>query len=152
VPDACRRAIGLPTAPPPADTVAVVVDEWLGRVIEAAGRRPDLTWDDVVALHASPDAPCTPAELARRTVEVGGELSWATVRRAFVDGTLRDHPDVDATIADWMDDGMLARWVIGTAVPWASLLEIVDALLAPHVSDLVAAAVGMCPPPSWLER
>jgi hypothetical protein len=159
VPDACRRALGLATAPPPPDTVALVVDAWLDRVVRAARHRTDLTWADVVALHPSDAVPCTPAELAHRTVQVGDELSWSAVRQAYADGRVRHDGStdegtgtgIDAATAAWMDDGMFARWLTGAAMPWSSLLEIIDALLAPHVSDLVAAAVGMCPPPCWPE-
>jgi hypothetical protein len=147
--DVCRRAFGLATAPPPGDCVSLVIDLWLGRVIAAAADRPHLTWDEVVGLHPVARTPCTPAQLAERTVDIGQRIRWSTVRQGYIDGEIDGYGGVDASIAEWMDDGMLARWLLGTAPPWSSLLEIVDARVGPVVSDLVAATVGMCPPAPW---
>ena len=151
VPDACRRALGLDTALPPPDTTAVVVDAWLEKLLAVALRHPDLSWPEVVDLQPGSNGACTPGELAGRLSALGQELTWDLVRRGFLDGVIAARHGIDAALAGWMDDGMLARWLIGAAIPWSSQLEIVDALLAPEVSDLVAATVGMCPPPSWPE-
>jgi hypothetical protein len=147
--DVCRRALGLATAPPPGDCVSLVIDLWLGRVIAAATERPHLTWDEVVGMHPVAHTPCTPALLAERTVDIGRRIGWSTVRQGYIDGDIDGYGGIDASIAEWMDDGMLSRWLLGTAPPWTSLLEMVDARLSPVVSDLVAAAVGMCPPTPW---
>lgn len=46
-----------------------------------------------------------------------GYLSWDAARWDVVTGKV-ELPDLDATGAAWMDDGMFARWVAGTA--WAN--------------------------------
>ncbi|HEY6534041.1 MAG TPA: hypothetical protein VIY72_17155 [Acidimicrobiales bacterium] len=147
--DACRRMLRLPTAPPPGDTSSFVVDVWLGRVVEVARAGTHLTWDDVVALHPAAVRSCTPAEAARRTTALGSRLSWSDIRLGFVEGEIESFAGIDSCIAEWMDDGMLARWMLGSVPPWSSLLEIIDARLPPAVSDLVIATVGMCPPVPW---
>lgn len=44
-----------------------------------------------------------------------GYATWAEARWAVVTGEL-EAPDLDASTAAWMDDGMFARWFVGS--PW----------------------------------
>ena len=51
VPDACRRIMGLPTAPPPLTTTDGLVDHWLDAVLAASLLDGSLSWADVLRRH-----------------------------------------------------------------------------------------------------
>jgi hypothetical protein len=93
--DALRRALGLPTPPPPLPLAAFLDDLWL-RELASSPRR--LSWTEAAALRPAP---------------VG---TWSVLRAC-------GWPGVDVDLAAWMDDGMFARWVAGTVPPRTELLE-----------------------------
>jgi hypothetical protein len=151
VADACRRALGLPTGPPPEGSTARLWAQcWLDRIVEAAaqpgGRRRVRSWRAVASLHpavgprldltaADPPAhdPARLAELARRWSEA---WPWPRLR---AEPAAVDLPWLDRTpaLAAWMDDGMWARWLL-SALPH---LDDLQASVHDLVSDLVAARV-----------
>jgi hypothetical protein len=111
VADACRRALGLPTAPPPATTVGLWTACWLDRVVRAGcadrgagkagdphGQRFD-TWDALVQLH--------PAEsiVRGRGAALPGSCSVAGP------GSSNPRPEALAR----------ATWALAEAWPWARL-------------------------------
>jgi hypothetical protein len=86
IPDALRRAVGLPTPPPESRPEELTAADWLDAVAE--GR-------------ASADDPPEPP------------ASWEDIRWAVITGR-RIVPGLSATDAAWMDTGMFARWMSGT--------------------------------------
>jgi hypothetical protein len=142
VADACRRALGLSTAPPPADTTELWTLCWLDRVVDAGGRSSATRgwiWSDVARLHP---ASTMAIEAGRpRAGDVDPEcLAVATtaLARAWPWARLRAEPAVldvpgplpRRDVARWMDDGMWARWVLSSF---------------PALDDLVEAAAGLLP-------
>lgn len=100
VPDACRRMLGLPSAPPPADFIDRLVDEWLELVLSRTLQDPTLSWADIGRLctawiAASPAAPkalrrpTTPAQTAELLVASGRRLSWRRYYAAAVRAAAR---------------------------------------------------------------
>jgi hypothetical protein len=163
--DCLRRALGVPTPPPPATSVAWWLAVWLDRVVRAllddppggsptAGEPPPRTWDGVASRHPAASAVdggrgVEPARLAAATCDLAGRWPWARLRTgpgpalagvgagaASSHDHLRSLPPPD--IAAWMDDGMFARWCAG-ALP--DLLDACAHLLPPGVWGAVDAAV-----------
>ena len=88
--DACRRMLGLPTAPPPPDMTAHVVDLWLARTTRAALEHPGLDWPSVARHNPAHElapgtAVPTPAAIARHTVAFGEQLDWERYRQRCID-------------------------------------------------------------------
>ena len=174
--DALRRALELPTAPPPASSAGLWVAWWLDRIVEAAmasppsarwpvpGRLPGSPagWAAVAGRHpACPFAPPgrgpRPATLAAATRDLARRWPWCRLRTdprmrvTFVVGgadgdvaTLPDLPPQD--IADWMDDGMYARWLLGSFPAVADLLDACDQLLPDALADRVRTTVALTLP------
>ena len=139
IPDACRRALGLPTAPPPASTGILWAVVWLDRMVEAAGEPVDrsrfASFDGVAELHPAA-VPGQPAEaLPDAAARFTAEHPWSRLR---AEPHLLPWPvahEVTPEVAAWMDDGMLARWAL-TAYP-----DVFD--LARSLSPLVDVDVGL---------
>jgi len=166
VPDACRRLLGLPTAPPPASMTAFVVDSWLAVCAKTATLSPGLTWPEVVLLHpataggmTSPmpsraeqvrpgsraEAP-TPADIAAATEQLGASLGWKRFHAACITSRFTPCPNLSTDAAAWMDAGMFARWVHGELPPRELVLDVLDATLQPGASDRVWATLGLLAP------
>lgn len=170
VADACRRALRLPTPPPPGATVGLWARCWLDRIVDtaggvararrlAAGRQPDSTghpssdwgsWSDVVRLHPAWSAPSGPASSLQ--VEPAPESVAATTRalaHAWPWPRVQAEPAVlrlpgplpPRDVTDWMDDGMWARWVLSSFPALDDLLDAVSGLLAPAVGHSVVQTV-----------
>jgi hypothetical protein len=158
VADACRRAFGLPTTPPPPSTAELWALYWLDRIVEVgsrAGAGPPLrTWAAVAGLHPAVDtAPPpgrdpTPAEvaaLARSAVRWAAAWPWARLR---AEPATLDLPWLDRTpaLAAWMDDGMWARWLL-SGLPHgddlrAAVHDLVCERLAAAIDEVVTASCG----------
>ena len=152
--DACRRMLGLPTAPPPPDMTAHVVDLWLARTTRAALDQPGLDWPAVVRHNPAHDlapgtAVPTPAAIARHTVAFGDQLDWERYRQRCVDAGTTPFGELDGSVARWMDAGMFARWLLGESMPWSGHLDLLEGLLSPGAADRLRAAVALCPTPPW---
>jgi hypothetical protein len=167
VADACRRALGLPTAPPPGSTRELWALLWLDRVVDAAagggpGARPT-TWLALARLHpaAGPHGDPTAAALHPAAGPHGDPTAAALhpVALAAAAGTLaaawpwhRLRADPGAIplpgarpapgLAAWMDDGMWARWLLSHLPAAGDLLSAVRALLPPALAETVAGVVG----------
>jgi hypothetical protein len=157
VADACRRALGLPTAPPPATTVGLWVRWWLDGLVQASAERargaPVPGWADAVALHPASFVPAPgepapePAAVAAATLGLADAWGW---------GRLRGCPEVadrlpgpmpaalTPDVATWMDDGMFARWLLSALPPPDELLDACWGLLPEAVAARVAATVAGC--------
>jgi hypothetical protein len=166
VPDACRRLLGLPTAPPPPSMTAFVVDSWLAVCAKTATLSPGLTWPEVVSLHpatadgmTSPMPPRTerlrpgtgaevptPADIAAATERLGASLGWERFHAACLASRFTPCPNLSTDAAAWMDAGMFARWVQGELPSRELVLDVLDAVLQPGASDRVWATLGLLAP------
>lgn len=148
VADALRRALGLPTAAPPASSAPLWAAWWLDRIVEAAaassGRERLSSWAEVVALH--PAVPLVsagsrlgpgPDAVVVATQALADAWPWYRLRREPGAVELPGTP-VSAEVADWMDDGMFARWLLGEFPAIDDLLEAVDGLLPAVIAERVA--------------
>lgn len=112
--DACRRALSLPTPPPPSDTAELWLCTWLERVVDAIAFLGDAHrfrhWETVSALHpVGTEAPYEPVTLADATLQLATAWPWDRLRR---EPDVLDRPAcMPNGVAAWMDDGMFARWV-----------------------------------------
>jgi hypothetical protein len=158
VADACRRMLGLPTAPPPDDMTTHVVDLWLARVTRAALDEPGLDWPAVVARNPAHEltGPCagvpTPAAMARYTIDFGEQLDWERYRHRCVEAGGTPFGELDADVARWMDAGMFARWLLGESMPWPAQMDLLEGLLSPGACDRFWAALSLFPPAEWPSR
>jgi hypothetical protein len=138
--DACRRALGLPTAPPPASSLELWLQIWLDRVTEMGvyGSGP-LTWDAVVRFHpgcaTAGDDP-DPVTVAERTERLAEDWPWRRLRHepAVLD---LPGPPLDPALARWMDDGMAARWFLTETAGLRQLLHDAWRLLPADVMSRV---------------
>ena len=144
VADCLRRAIGLPTPPPPCGPVAWWAIDWLDAVLEAVCREPSRrwTWAHVSRLHprSGPLPPDSPAALIELVAREGAGLDWSDIRlRVGAAGGSRC--PIGPELAAWMDDGMFARWLLGSRPdPVDVVVDLVD-LLPPAVTRGVVEAL-----------
>lgn len=153
VADACRRALGLPTAPPPASTRGLWTLLWLDRVVDAAAgggpRARPTTWPALARLHpaAGPHGDPTGAALHPvALVAAAGALDaawpWHRLRADPGAVPLPGAGPAPPGLAAWMDDGMWARWLLSHLPAADDLLSAVRALLPPALAQTVAGVVG----------
>jgi len=170
--DGLRRALGLPTAPPPPSSAPLWVAWWLDRIVERSlGRRAPATWAEVAGLHPAcpfslPGRGPRPVTLARAAAELADRWPWHRLRTDAAVADLRARPAPGErvgpaipgrpgpVVAEWMDDGMFARWLLG-AVP--SLHDLFDTVrstvpvaLHDQVDEVVEATLRIhasAPPP-----
>lgn len=115
VPDALRRCFRLPTAAPTRPATEFFAALWLHLMNRTAGidrhswtklaKRLPLT-DVYGASLQNPDA------LASAAHEQYGALGWAGIKRWAERGTLGVFVPPD--LAEWMDEGMLSRWLLAS--------------------------------------
>jgi hypothetical protein len=160
VPDACRRVLGLPTAPPDRSMTGFVLAAWLEVVVRRALARPGLDWSAVVAMHPatqigldpfSSERDCdpgdrtpTPAQIAALTRDLGELLDWDRFR--CVVSRVGGFPfgEHASPIAAWMDAGMFSRWATDEIPDRRATLDMLDAVLQPSAFDRVWATISMC--------
>jgi hypothetical protein len=126
--DACRRVLGLPTAPPTHGPELWAATHWvdaiLGTVVGAdLGQVP--SWDTLRALD-------------RGARYAGGP--WSVVRRRCASGRLRI-PSIDARGAAWMDDGMFSREALTAYPPITELVADLRQLLPWSTYEAVLRAL-----------
>ncbi|MEY2449782.1 MAG: hypothetical protein QOH79_3258 [Acidimicrobiaceae bacterium] len=141
--DACRRALGLSTAPPERSSAEMWAILWLERLLEHRGCAPKeagLSWQEVAELHpavalvVSHDdhwAGQAPQHLARLGELLADVHSWPVLRLACAAGEWPVE-GVPAEVAGWLDDGAFSRWVLGAFPP---------------LEQVAAAALEVVPPP-----
>ena len=157
VADACRRALDLPTAPPPPSTIGLWTLAWLDRVVDTASRadasRRLRTWPQVAELHpavgplaGSTSGMAGPAPLAQAARALAQAWPWARLREHAGAGETPGHPP-SPQLSAWMDEGMWARWLLSRLPAADDLMAAVQALLPPRLGDDVAmvARAGLSP-------
>jgi hypothetical protein len=165
VADACRRALGLETAPPPPTTVGLWTRCWLDRVVDAlapsggTGGPGPPTWRDLTRLHPASTVAATRESglglgpdadaLADATRALADAWPWARLR---ADPAVVDVPGPmpDARVAAWMDDGMWARWLLAAFPALDDLVDAACNLLTPSLAraarQVVEASIGRAAP------
>jgi hypothetical protein len=111
--DACRRAVGLATAPNIEHPLHLVLALWLDRVlVELASCHRVLRWADAALLApmAEPDRCPTPPALG--AAFASQSRGWARLRFAAASGQPVVVP-IESAHAAWMDTPMFARWCLG---------------------------------------
>jgi hypothetical protein len=143
VADCLRRALGLPTPPPAVPPRVWWAVEWLDAVLEAVCADPARrwAWAHVARLHPRagvlpPDRPAALVELVARDA---ASLDWAALRADAAAGGSSSCP-IGPELAAWMDDGMFARWLIGSRPdPVEVVADLVELLAPPVVRGVVEA-------------
>jgi hypothetical protein len=154
--DLCRRAFGLPTAPPDQPPMAWWAQLWLDAILREAAIEPERawTWPELMALHplcdllgtapepgeadvahgAGDGAELDPDRFARAIEVVVAGYDWERLRRAGLAGPGRD-------ITAWMDEGCFARWTLGLHPEAPDLLAALQALLPPEASGPISGVL-----------
>jgi hypothetical protein len=139
--DACRRALGLSTAPPDAGTVELFAVMWLHDVLReaagAAGRRRFAHWDELASRHpvyellANEPVTTSTADLPWLGQRLSERMPWSRVRAlcATSGGPMLGVPPA---WADWLDDGAFSRLARGGL---------------PDLPDVAAAVIELVPVP-----
>jgi hypothetical protein len=140
IPDFMRRCFRLPTAAPEESTDGFLASAWLTTVVVTAELSPTpLPWPVVARMHPALQV----AEEAGLTIAPGQVLSalrtasevwsWSYLaRQAASPGWLADL--LPSGGVEWMDEGILSRWLL-------SCVASVDQLL-PRVTPLIATAAA----------
>lgn len=144
--DACRRALGLPTADPPPTTTELWLRVWLDRIVEQVAFDDDVghywTFDDVAALHPAwlglvairPPDRFDPDAVAGASHLLAEEWPWSRLRAAR-DLVETQRPPLTPDEAEWMDDGMFARWLLAESPSVELVLGTAAQLLAQPVVE-----------------
>ena len=146
VADCLRRALGLPTPPPPCGRSAWWAVDWLDAVLDA--RLPGA----VAAPGRGPGRPrCTRCRArsrptarrrsSRTSARDGAGLDWSAHPAPSVGAGSGPRCPIGPELAAWMDDGMFARWLLGSRPdPVDVVVDLVD-LLPPAVTRGVVEAL-----------
>ena len=135
VPDACRRILGLATAPPTDSMTDFVIAAWLEVISRVALQHPGITWSDIVALHPacnSIDEAATPTAIAQATQALGHSLEGCPFG------------DSGKKTAAWMDSGMFSRWAMDSLPSRSDAFDLLDAALGPATFDRLWATIRFC--------
>lgn len=111
--DVLRRSLELPTPPPPESTGRLQMAAWIAAILDTEPSRRRLRWEDALGLH-----PCMDGDPVRTVVEAEAILEelcvhdgWDSIRRAVAAG-MESEQTPPPDLAEWMDAGMFARWVL----------------------------------------
>lgn len=151
--DLLRRALGVPTDPPPCDADVYWAIQWLGRVLNA----DDLsTFDDALALHpamivlAGSDTPLPAHDASELITAFTNVTDWSTMR-SLVGMERFAVPELTPDDSAWLDDGSFARFLLTRCAPLGDLRRAVDTQLRRRVAQPIGAlldALGL-PRTSW---
>jgi hypothetical protein len=133
--DCLRRAMGLCTPPPTDATDLLFATLWLEAIV-AVGRRGSrtMTWHQAVGLHPAMQLVEEDGQgpgsnnLVMTARALGRACDWTRVRDLAIRGW---KVGVEASLAVWMDTGMLSRWLLDQRPP---------------VNDLIAGVRRRCTP------
>ncbi len=141
--DLCRRALGLPTAPPSSSVELLWSTMWLDRILGERlsvdlGARPP-AWDELCALH--PVRPRIDRIAARRPRARRADVwGWDEVRGGVARGSLRID-GVEPLDAAWFDAGSFARHALGRYPALTDLADDLGYLLPTGLADRVRRTV-----------
>lgn len=154
VDDALRRALGLPTPPPPTGTELLWATQWFDALLVGAAdgaparrarRRRSLpalvAQHPAVAAFDHDPARVTVAGLVAAGARLSALRTWTGLRQACAGGRWHD-PEVPAAVAAWLDDGAFARWVLGGYPDLAQLRGALGELLAPSALSVLDDALA----------
>lgn len=120
IPDCLRRAFGLPTAPPGHTTAELFAVMWLAAVVAAEAT----VWDDASALHPAVQL-LAGTDLVPAANAMAKVCRWPMVRELIASKGWW-HDLVPPEHVEWMDDGLLSRWMFGAFPPLTTLLRQID--------------------------
>ncbi len=142
--EVCRRSLGLPTDPEPGTPLWWWAARWLDNLATQAGIERYRGETELLA-HFPGGRPFGPAQDLDALVTHGQLLAssypWSVLRRAAGAGVVQVS-GISAQEADWMDDGMFARWAMAAVTPCgvnlAQLLPRLEPRLAAGLSTALA--------------
>lgn len=150
--DALKRCFGLATPPPTVPASVLHATAWAASVLAVAIESPrPLTWAEVSRAHplarllggdlpAQPSAPDGDADDLTDLVRIAANAwSWQEIRAQACDGHLEAL--VQPGVAQWMDDGMFSRWVLGRLPPLDQLMAALRAYLVPSAAARLETAL-----------
>lgn len=144
LPDACRRMLGLATAPPADGPEVWLTARWLDRMLAQIIERTDAVpaWEGAVALHplVPPGAAPSAEGLAAMVEAAGSAFEWERLRLLAIKADAPD-PAINPTVAAWMDAGSFARHMLAAELPIDLLLTELGALLPAEVMRQVREAL-----------
>lgn len=149
VDDVCRRALGLPTAPPDCNPSELWARLWLEQVLATPSAPGTLGWSQIVQFHPAVQqvrrADPGMALLAAGDVELAGRAmadawSWEDLRLLRSCGQSFELP-VSPAHAAWMDEGMFSRMVLSSFADLGDLLEAAVELLPRAVGARVVGCL-----------
>lgn len=117
--DCLRRAVGLGTAPPAAAASEFVAVQWVEGVLGRESKR---------VRRGPPPAP------------VAG---WEEIRHLLAQGTRPATYGLTSDEVEWMDAGILSRWLLGAHKPLGVLLRDVDNRFTPAIARRVRSTVSV---------
>lgn len=156
--DACRRVLGLPTAPTDARPAAWSLAPWLDQILEDALASPcrahSLGWEQLVSRHpcaahldASADAAALVSQLAATSP------SWEALRRAVADrvpwevaGGSAAAALCSAERAAWLDAPAFARHLTGSLPDPSVLAGVVCSLLDDSLAERLCEVLRLAQP------
>lgn len=138
--DLLKRAMRLPTDPPPCGTENLYAIEWLSAILGEDGLQ---TWDDVVGLHPAVElarsAGLRELDPVRAAVIYAQSIDWGRLHGDASCGRTTA-PELAPSDAAWLDVGSFARFVLSRCPPLSMLRRQVGEHLTP---DLAARVVAM---------
>lgn len=135
--DCLRRALGRPTPPPTATTNLLFGTMWLENVlVESREVRQPLTWSQAAALHPAmqlmaADAPAVrPDDVVGPMRALAKVCDWSMVRQQAMRGWTAG---LEPSLAEWMDPGMVSRWLLDRRPGIEELLDELAGVCSPSV-------------------
>jgi len=158
--DCLKRCFGLPSIGVLAEVSELHGAAWALSVLEFALASPDpLPWSQVTRLHplarvldgyldagqvdrgaGGPPAPSALDSLIRMAAN---GWSWEEIRLDAARGGLASL--VEPELAEWMDEGMFSRWLLGQVPSVDQILRDLDGFLTPTAAKRLAASLRRAP-------
>lgn len=127
VSDALRRCLRLATPPPPVGAEELFAAQWLVAIAQSTHSQT-ATWREVALLHPALQL-LVGTRFRPRADELVGcgrtlhqTMPWEQLRLRAAAGRI-DGLGIPADLADWMDEGMFARWVLAGLPMLPTLLQ-----------------------------
>lgn len=146
--DCLRRCLGLATPPPPASPGRLQSVLWLTTVLDEARRSSRrLGWREIIELHPVAEAfrsafdfDVSERHLADLVDLASSTWTWTRLRQDAVSNQWASAV-VAGHVADWMDDGMFARWILAELPAPEELVGRIRHVVAPSTARRIAHTV-----------